>query len=172
MISDEKWKHNKVLLLGTFDLLKFHCLTCSAMKMIHIFFCGNPNMICILSQGTFATVMDTLLGVNSGQLCGAANVCKFSSYCGKWCLALACWKVVVLLVTVVYHHIGSVLSAPNPCQRHLHWVIFYPASAHSKASVIDCILYNVILFESVALESCTVHTVNWVRGSCQESWRQ
>ena len=41
-------------------------------------------MICILSQGTFATVMDTLLGVNSGQLCGAANVCKFSSYCGKW----------------------------------------------------------------------------------------
>ena len=78
------------------------------------------------------------------------------------CLALAWWKVVVLLVTVVYHHIGSVLSAPNPCQRHLHWVIFYPASGHSKASVIDCILYNVILFESVALESCTVHTVNCV----------
>ena len=45
----------------------------------------NPNMICVLSHSiTLTTIMGILLGVNSGQLCGAANVCKFSSYCGKW----------------------------------------------------------------------------------------
>ena len=33
MISDEKWRHTNVLLLKTFDLLNFHCLTHSALVL-------------------------------------------------------------------------------------------------------------------------------------------
>ena len=119
---------NESIIKFYFWELKFHCLTCSAMKMIHIFFCGNPNMICILSQSTFATVMDTLLGVNSGQLCGAANVCKFSSYCGKWrfdgkggCLSYA------FLFLLLFHFIleAVFLVTETQLKKHLKVVQEY-----------------------------------------------